>query len=77
MSTRLCAVSMLASLMLATQPAAAAEKSRLNAVGISVGSLDNPYFKALVRGALGEIRSINPTAARTTIPPSTPNGPLN
>lgn len=67
MSTRLCAVSMLASLMLATQPAAAAEKSRLNAVGISVGSLDNPYFKALVRGALGEIRSINPTAHINTV----------
>lgn len=30
------------------------------AVGISVGSLDNPFFKALIRGAVAEIRAGNP-----------------
>lgn len=54
-------------LALTALPAMAAEHADLHSVGISVGSLDNPFFKALVRGALTEIRSINPTTQVNTM----------
>ncbi len=47
----------LAATAFAANPAAARE---LKAVGITVGSLGNPYFIALARGAEEEARKINP-----------------
>lgn len=43
--------------------AGAAHARDLNAVGISVGNLANPFFVALVQGATDEARRINPNAS--------------
>ena len=67
MQTTLTTVSALVGALLLSQPVAATEKTPLTAVGISVGSLDNPFFKALVRGAAEEVRHINPAAQINTM----------
>lgn len=54
-------------LALTALPAMATAGTALHSVGISVGSLDNPFFKALVRGALSEIRTINPATQVNTM----------
>lgn len=54
-------------LALTAMPAMASEKVVLQSVGISVGSLDNPFFKALVRGAANEVHAINPAAQVKTM----------
>ena len=67
MKTTLTTASMLLGALLPGQPAIALDKAPLTAVGISVGSLDNPFFKALVRGAADEVRHINPKAHINTM----------
>jgi ribose transport system substrate-binding protein len=51
-------------LALAAVPASAKE---LKAIGITVGSLGNPYFVALGKGATVEARKINPNAKVTIV----------
>ena len=49
---------------LATSPASAKE---LRSIGLSMGSLSNPYFLALVEGATNAARKINPNARVTAV----------
>ncbi len=51
-------------LALAAVPASAKE---LKAIGITVGSLGNPYFVALGKGAMAEAHKINPKAKVTIV----------
>jgi ribose transport system substrate-binding protein len=51
-------------LLLTTSAAGAKE---LKAIGISVGSLGNPYFVALAKGATDEAKTLNPKVAITTV----------
>lgn len=55
-----------ACLALATLTSAASAKD-LTSVGITVGSLGNPYYVALVKGATAEARSINPQVQVTAV----------
>ncbi|MCW5706876.1 ABC transporter substrate-binding protein [Shinella sp.] len=47
--------------------AAHAEAKDLNRIGISVGSLGNPFFVALAKGATDKAKLINPNAEVTTV----------
>ena len=53
-----------AALVFASQVAAAKD---LKAIGISLGSLGNPFFIALSKGAQFEARQINPNVKITTV----------
>ncbi|MDT7950390.1 MAG: ABC transporter substrate-binding protein [Acetobacteraceae bacterium] len=46
--------------------AGAASAKELKSIGITVGSLGNPYFVALAKGAEAEAKSINPAVKVTT-----------
>lgn len=55
-----------ACLALATLSPAASAKD-LTSIGITVGSLGNPYYVALVKGATAEAKQINPQVEVTTV----------
>jgi ribose transport system substrate-binding protein len=54
----------LSAVTLAAMPACAKE---LKNIGMSVGSMSNPYFIALVEGATKAAKAINPTANVTAV----------
>ena len=56
-----------AALALATAAASAASAKDLRSVGITVGSLGNPFFIAVAKGATDAARKINPQAKVTTV----------
>jgi ribose transport system substrate-binding protein len=49
-----------------TSPAHAADK-QLKSIGITVGSLGNPYFVTIVKGAEAKAKQINPAATVTAV----------
>lgn len=49
-----------------TAPAQAADK-QLKSIGITVGSLGNPYFVTIVKGAEAKAKQINPAATVTAV----------
>ncbi|HTH99741.1 MAG TPA: substrate-binding domain-containing protein, partial [Acidisoma sp.] len=51
--------------LLALSPAASAKD--LSSIGITVGSLGNPYYVALVKGATAEAKQINPQVQVTAV----------
>lgn len=48
-------------------PCLAAEPKPLQSMGLSMSSLENPFFVALVKGAEAKARSINPSVKITTL----------
>jgi ribose transport system substrate-binding protein len=47
--------------------AGAAQSKELKSIGISLGSMGNPFFVALARGAEAEAKKINPNAKATAV----------
>ena len=58
--------SLLAGIALLALSASAASAKELNAVGITLGSLGNPFFVSLAKGATEEAKKINPNVKVTS-----------
>ena len=56
-----------AGLTLAASLAVTVSAKPLNSVGVTVGSLGNPYFVAVVKGVTDEAHAINPSAKITSV----------
>ncbi len=54
-------------LALAATFTAAASAKPLNSVGVTVGSLGNPYFVAVIKGVTDEAHAVNPAAKITSV----------
>jgi len=58
---------LLAAVAAAALSAGAADAKELKSIGISLGSMGNPFFVALARGAEAEAKKINPNAKVTAV----------
>jgi ribose transport system substrate-binding protein len=65
--SRLAAGTLAVAVLAASAQIGAAHAKELNAIGITVGSLGNPFFTAIARGATAEAQKINPQVKVTTV----------